>query len=90
MGATRALALRGIVVGRDIAVVGFDDIADAEHNAPPLTTVSADTREMGMRCAEALLGMIRHEDPASLSFAGDARLIVRESCGAKFQGRGMS
>src|SRR5436853_630285 len=52
MGATRALALRGVVVGRDIAVIGFDDIADAEHNAPPLTTVSADTREMGMRCAE--------------------------------------
>ena len=88
MGATRALALRGIAVGRDIAVVGFDDIADAEHNAPPLTTVSADTREMGMRCAEGLLGLIRREDPASLSFAGDARLIVRESCGAKFQGRG--
>ena len=90
MGATRALALRGIVVGRDIAVVGFDDIADAEHNAPPLTTVSADTREMGMRCAEGLLGLIRREDPANLSFAGDARLIVRESCGAKFQGRGVS
>jgi len=90
MGATRALALRGIVVGRDVAVVGFDDIADAEHNAPPLTTVSADTREMGMRCAEGLLGLIRREDPASLSFAGDARLIVRESCGANFQGRGLS
>jgi len=84
MGATRALALRGITVGRDIAVVGFDDIIDAEHNAPPLTTVSADTREMGMRCAEGLLGLIRHEDPAGLSFAGDARLIVRESCGAQF------
>src|SRR5712672_773601 len=79
-GATRALALRGIAVGRDIAVVGFDDIADAEHNAPPLTTVSANTREMGKRCAEGLLGLIRREDPASLSFAGDARLIVRESC----------
>ena len=34
-----------------------------------------------------LLGLIRREEPASLSFAGDARLIVRESCGAKFQGR---
>jgi LacI family transcriptional regulator len=90
MGATRALALRGVAVGRDIAVVGFDDIADAVHNAPPLTTVSADTREMGMRCAEGLLGLIRHEDPAGLSFAGDARLIVRESCGAKFQDRGVS
>lgn len=87
MGATRALAARGVTVGRDIAVVGFDDIAAAEHNAPPLTTVSADTREMGMRCAESLLGLIRREDPAGLSFAGDSRLIVRESCGAGFQAR---
>jgi LacI family transcriptional regulator len=87
MGATRALTERGIAPGRDLAVVGFDDIAEAEHNAPPLTTVSADTREMGKRCAESLLGLIRHEDPASLSFAGAARLVVRESCGAGLGGR---
>jgi LacI family transcriptional regulator len=87
MGATRALMERGIVPGRDIAVVGFDDIAAAEHNAPPLTTVSADTRELGLRCAESLLGLIRHEDPTGLSFAGEARLVVRESCGANLQTR---
>lgn len=87
MGVTRAQTLRGAVVGRDVAVVGFDDIAAAEHNAPPLTTVSADTRAMGMRCAESLLGLIRREDPAGLSFAGEPRLIVRESCGAGLQAR---
>jgi LacI family transcriptional regulator len=82
MGAARAIAMRGLTPGRDIAVVGFDDIAEAEHNAPPLTTVSADTREMGARCADSLLRLIRGEDPANLSYAGRARLIVRESCGA--------
>ncbi|HEY1945275.1 MAG TPA: LacI family DNA-binding transcriptional regulator [Roseiarcus sp.] len=87
MGATRALTERAILPGRDIAVVGFDDIAEAEHNAPPLTTVNADTREMGQRCAESLLGLIRREDPAGLSFAGVARLVVRESCGAGRQDR---
>ena len=87
MGATRALASRGIAPGRDIAVVGFDDIAAAEHNAPPLTTVSADTRDMGHRCAESLLGLIRREDAAGLSFAGPSRLVVRESCGAALQTR---
>ncbi len=87
MGATRALAAHGMTPGRDVAVVGFDDIAEAEHNAPPLTTVSADTREMGKRCAESLLGLIRREDPAGLSFAGVARLVVRESCGAGRQER---
>ena len=87
MGATRELRARGIAAGRDIAVVGFDDIAEAAHNAPPLTTVSADTREMGARCAESLLGLIRREDPAGLSFAGAARLVVRESCGAGLHGQ---
>ena len=82
MGATRALSMRGLVPGRDVAVIGFDDIAEAEHNAPPLTTVNADTREMGARCAESLMRLIRGEDPAGLSFAGRTRLIVRESCGA--------
>lgn len=82
MGATHALAERGLTVGRDMAVVGFDDIAEASHNAPPLTTVSADTGEMGLRCAESLLGLIRGEDPNALSFAGGTRLVVRESCGA--------
>jgi LacI family transcriptional regulator len=82
MGATRALSRRGLTPGADMAVVGFDNIAEAEHNAPPLTTVSADTRALGARCAESLLGLIRGEDPAGLSFYGQTELIVRESSGA--------
>jgi LacI family transcriptional regulator len=66
--AQRGRSLRGMVVGRDIAVVGSDDIADAEHNAPPLTTGSGYKRN-GMCCAEGLLGLIRREDPVRLSFA---------------------
>jgi LacI family transcriptional regulator len=87
MGATRALAMRGMTPGRDMAVIGFDDIAEAEHNAPPLTTISADTREMGARCAQGLLRLIKGEDPATLSYAGKTRLIVRESCGAQWRER---
>ncbi len=88
MGATRALALRGLRVGRDVGVVGFDDIVAAEHNTPPLTTISANTSEMGARCAESLLGLMRHEDASGLSFSGESRLIVRESCGALWQKTG--
>jgi LacI family transcriptional regulator len=82
MGATRTLGLRGVRVGSDFAIVGFDDIVEAEHNAPPLTTVNADTRQMGARAAQSLLGVIDGADPASMSFIGDTRLVVRESCGA--------
>jgi LacI family transcriptional regulator len=87
MGATRALSMRGMTPGRDMAVIGFDDIAEAEHNAPPLTTINADTRELGARCAESLLRLIQGEDAAGLSYAGSTRLIVRESCGAHLRER---
>jgi LacI family transcriptional regulator len=82
MGATRALSTRGLKPGRDMAVVGFDDIDEAEHNAPPLTTVSAETRLMGARCAESLIGLIHGGDPSTMGFTGPTRLVVRESCGA--------
>ena len=82
MGAARALTLRGIKVGRDFALIGFDDIVEAEHNAPPLTTVNADTRDMGARAAESLLGIIARRGCRSMSFIGDTRLVIRESCGA--------
>jgi LacI family transcriptional regulator len=82
MGAARALTLSGVKVGRDMALIGFDDIVEAEHNAPPLTTVNADTRAMGARAAEGLLGIIAGGDPADVSYVGDTRLVVRESCGA--------
>jgi LacI family transcriptional regulator len=87
IGATRELGMRGIQPGRDVAIVGFDDIAEAEYNAPPLTTINVGTRELGRRCAESLLGLIRREDPAALSYEGEARLIVRESCGAALSKR---
>jgi LacI family transcriptional regulator len=87
IGATRELGARGIAPGRDFAVVGFDDVAEAEYNAPPLTTINTDTRELGRRCAESLLGLIRGEDPTGLSFAGQSRLVVRQSCGANLQKR---
>lgn len=83
IGALRALADQGIRVGVDFGVVGFDDIPEAGHTAPPLTTVNAGTRPMGGLAAKSLLGIIEGEDPAALSFSGATRLVVRESCGAR-------
>jgi len=82
MGATRTLGLNGVRVGVDFAVIGFDDIVEAEHNAPPLTTVNADTRIMGARAARSLLGVIDGADPQTMSYTGKTRLVIRESCGA--------
>ena len=37
IGAMLAAARRGLVVGRDIAIVGFDDTSEARHVSPALT-----------------------------------------------------
>jgi LacI family transcriptional regulator len=85
MGVTRGLAQHGLKPGVDMAVIGFDDIAEAEHNAPPLTTINAETRELGARAAQSLLGVIDGQDPATMSYIGASRLVVRESCGAAYR-----
>lgn len=39
IGVLHAASERGLVVGRDLAVAGFDGIADSEHTSPPLTSL---------------------------------------------------
>ncbi|MFF2843674.1 LacI family DNA-binding transcriptional regulator [Paenarthrobacter sp. NPDC057981] len=51
LGALNALWKRGVRVPEDIAVAGFDDIADGRFAVPPLSTVSVDKRAIA---AEAL------------------------------------
>lgn len=83
IGATHALAMRDMRAGRDFAVVGFDDLDEAKHNFPPLTTIDAETMTMGGRAAEALIDLIDGPTPKSMAITGESRLVVRESCGAR-------
>jgi DNA-binding LacI/PurR family transcriptional regulator len=46
-------------VPRDISIVGYDDVPEAAHVWPPLTTVRQDFAEMGRRCIAVLLGLER-------------------------------
>ncbi|HEX2555750.1 MAG TPA: LacI family DNA-binding transcriptional regulator [Microvirga sp.] len=82
VGAVHALAQRGLKAGVDMAVIGFDDIAEAQHLAPALTTVAVDTIGLGERAAQMLLRQIESGHPRVETYVGEARLIVRESCGA--------
>jgi len=83
IGATRALAMRDMRAGRDFAVVGFDDLDEAKDNFPPLTTIDAETFEMGGRAAGALIQIIDGSASRSIAVTGSSRLVVRDSCGGR-------
>jgi LacI family transcriptional regulator len=89
IGAMLAIARHGLVPGRDLGVVGFDDTAEARHVSPALTTVSVDAVGLGERAAQILLRQINEGERRLDTFVGEARLVVRESCGAK-HGRRMA
>lgn len=82
LGAMSALHERGISVGPDIAVTGFDDIPMAEHAHPPLTTIHQPIYEIGRMVCEKLVRLIAGEELASRSEILEPRLIVRSSCGS--------
>jgi len=55
IGAMQALLDNGRRIPQDVAVVGFDDIPQAAHSQPALTTVHQPLREMGEAAARTLL-----------------------------------
>jgi LacI family transcriptional regulator len=81
-GVIDGLARRGLAAGRDFGLVGFDDVREACHTAPPLTTVAVDTLALGERAAHSVLRMI-HGAPRVEDYVGDVHLVVRASCGAR-------
>jgi DNA-binding LacI/PurR family transcriptional regulator len=79
-GAIRAAENRGLRVPEDISVVGFDDIDEAEHSRPALTTVRQPVREKGAEAARLLLSAVdrlEFEQPEHRRL--ETRLITRAS-----------
>lgn len=58
LGLMHGFAERGIRVPDDVSVVGFDDVPDARHYLPPLTTVSQDFVQLGRLVIRELLAAI--------------------------------
>jgi DNA-binding LacI/PurR family transcriptional regulator len=79
ISAMHALASSGYSIPRDIAVVGFDDIALAAHVHPPLTTVRQDLGRGASLLVDLVLRRIAGEDTEPVMLP--AELVVRESSG---------
>ena len=58
LGALRALHEAGTEIPRQVSVVGFDDIPEAQYFTPPLTTVRQDFAEIGRRALALMLEMM--------------------------------
>ncbi|GAB4436059.1 MAG: LacI family DNA-binding transcriptional regulator [Anaerolineae bacterium] len=79
MGAIRALRERGVRVPEDVSVVGFDDIPDAAHFDPPLTTVRQPSLDMGRLAARNLLALVDGEVACFDAIELAAELMIRAS-----------
>jgi len=90
VGAMLAIREAGLCIPEDFAVVGFDDLPIATYASPPLTTVRTHAFEQGKLLAEAAIGLMDKERIGSQQDVLPLELIIRESCGAKTRGQGLS
>ena len=82
LGALDAVRAHGLTVGRDVAVVGFNDTRMALEADPPLTTVHQPLPEFGRRATSLLLSQLEGDERARRQEVLPCHLVVRNSCGA--------
>lgn len=87
LGAMDAAQQRGLQVGVDLSITGFDDIPVAEYAHPPLTTLHQPIYEIGKQLTALLISLIKGETHDDVQMLLTSTLIVRASTGAR-QGGG--
>ena len=73
-GAMRAVQARNLIVGKDVSLVGFDDLTQARYTHPPLTTIRQPVHEIGRMLFDLLQNVINQEATEHLS----RKLIIPE------------
>lgn len=79
-GAMRTLQVRGLLPGRDVSIVGYDDIRLASQWHPALTTISQPFRRLGFIATQNLIDMISGKQ-VNKQVILEPKLIVRGSSG---------
>jgi LacI family repressor for deo operon, udp, cdd, tsx, nupC, and nupG len=80
LGAIHTLAVRGIRVPEDVAIVGYDDIEEGRYSNPTLTTISPDKATIASTAVDRLLKRIASEYPLDgVEIKTAHQLIARES-----------
>lgn len=79
LGAIAALRDAGLRVPEDVAVVGFDDLPEAEASVPPLTTVRQPVAEMGAIAFRMATRLAAGETLETERIVLETELVVRRS-----------
>ncbi|WP_168120896.1 GntR family transcriptional regulator [Paenibacillus sp. HB172176] len=79
-GACEALGEKGLIVGKDVLVVGYDNTGICESMPVKLTSVQFQTYDIGASAAGLLLDMMNGETVRSSSFVVlQPELVIRQS-----------
>jgi LacI family transcriptional regulator len=84
LGVVDAMRQRGLAPGRDLSIVGYDNI-EARHlgsgERPILTTIDSPVEKIGRRMADLLLNQIEHGQTQIVHERLPVKLVARESTG---------
>jgi LacI family transcriptional regulator len=81
IGAMGALRARGLTVGQDVAVVGYNDTSLAAELPIPLTSVHSPMADIGRTAVQLIQAVLRGEKPDPVQL--EPTLYVRESSAAR-------
>lgn len=79
IGAMHAGQGRGLTIGQELAVIGFDDAPMAQYLWPPLTTIRQPIRAIGLKCIEMLTMLLEGKTLTERQVLFQPQLIVRAS-----------
>lgn len=79
-GVINALHEAGLRIPEDVAVVGFDDVPQAQYTDPPLTTVRQRPETLGQHAVRLVLDWLAGFPPPDTPTIVPTALIARRSC----------
>ncbi|MBD8519057.1 LacI family DNA-binding transcriptional regulator [Plantibacter sp. CFBP 8804] len=79
LGAMHELQRRGLRVPQDVAVVGFDNVAEGLYSNPSLSTVDPDWRSIAHLAVDTLISRIESPDSSHTTTHVTASLVQRAS-----------
>lgn len=80
-GVMDAAKAAGLTIGKDLSIIGFDDVHMASQTYPRLTTVRQPMAEMGETALELLITLLEGRKALSMRRELPTELIIRESTG---------